>query len=93
MKLTLGDVLSKIQIKNKRIPDSRSDFGDLATVSLKLRRMGKSLASYGDYDFGHYLGCVEGKFHVGTHKIMEFHPSKLETFDSLSDLKQQWELD
>lgn len=77
----------------KRKPVSAFDFGDQATIGLHLKRCGKNIENFVDYDFGIYLGESYGKFHVGTMKIMEFKPEKLESFSTLEELKQQWMLD
>jgi len=77
----------------KRSPKNECDFGDEQTVGLKLKRSGKSFNSLGDHDYGVFLGENDGQFHVGTMEILSFTPSKLESFDTLEKLKQQWILD
>jgi hypothetical protein len=78
---------------HKRKPVSAFDFGDQETVGLCVKRCGKNIENFVDHDFGIYLGESYGKFHVGTMKIMEFKPEKLESFSTLEELKQQWMLD
>jgi hypothetical protein len=77
----------------KRNPVSEFDFGDQATVGLRVKRCGKNSENFVNHDFGIYLGESEGKYHVGTCEIMSFLPSKLESFSTLEELKQQWMLD
>lgn len=78
----------------KRKPLSRQDFGGDDTVGLKVRRMGKrNLLDYVDHDFGMFLGFQKGKYHIGTCEVTSFKPSKLESFDTLEELKMKWELD
>lgn len=76
----------------KRVPVSEMDFGDEATIGLqvKTRKPPKDLS---DHDFGFYLGYCDGQWHVGTHEIGTFRPTKLESFDTLEELKQKWILD
>lgn len=86
-------IMNSAILGRKRIAKSANDFGDDATVGLQLKRLRKTMANYEDHDFAFYLGMVNGKFHVGTHEIGTFMPTKLESFDNLDDLKREWELD
>ncbi len=76
--------------KRRRIKN-RQDFGDEASVGVHLRREG--LKDYKDHDFGIYLGEHFKCFYVGTMLILKFQPTRLEVFDTLSELKEQWEVD
>lgn len=86
-------ILNATLFGGKRSPKSEYDFGDEKTVGLKLKRAGKAFDYFNDHDFGYYLGYYGGKYHVGTHVILSFVPSKLESFDSLEELKENWILD
>ncbi len=77
----------------KRKPKNDMDFGDEATIGLKLKASGKNIENFVDHDFAFYLGYQKGQFHVGTHEISAFTPQKLESFDTLEELKQKWMLD
>jgi len=77
----------------KRKPVSETDFGDERTVGLKLKTSGKDFGKLEDHDFAFYLGFYEGEWHVGTHRICEFSPSKLKSYISLEELKKDWILD
>lgn len=94
MELTLYDVLMNAPLfEPKRTPYAEYDFGDEATVGLHVKISGKGICDAKDHDFGIYLGEYKGKFHVGTSTIMDFVPSRLESFDSLEELKMKWVLD
>lgn len=92
--VTLSEVILQMTIlpitKN---PKSRDDFGGINSVGLKVRRTGKQFTQYADHDFGTYLGLYKEQFHIGTCEIVSFHPTKLESFNSLEELKKEWELD
>ena len=77
----------------KRKPKSESDFGDERTVGLKLKRAGKRFEDFTDYDFGYYLGWYKERYHVGTQIVLSFEPSRLESYNSLEELKENWILD
>lgn len=76
----------------RRKPESEDDFGDKATVGLQVKAR-KPFPELGDHDFGFYLGCYQDKFHIGTHEIGVFRPTKLVSFDSMEDLQRKWCLD
>ena len=92
--MTLSEVMFDAPLfGNKRSPKHDMDFGDFGTIGLNLKRVNKNFEEYGDYDFGVYLGLFDNKFHVGVMKVMTFKPSKLESFDTLEELKMEWKLD
>ena len=93
MTTTLMDVIMAAPLPGeKRVPVSEMDFGDQATVGLQVKT-GKRFKDLTDHDFGFYLGYCAGQWHVGTHEIGTFRPTKLESFDTLEKLKQKWMLD
>jgi hypothetical protein len=71
---------------------SADDFGNSRSIGLCVKRR-KDFHDLSDHDFGIYLGEYCGKFHIGTMPVSTFHPSQLESFDSLDLLKRQWMLD
>lgn len=90
----LRDVIMNAPVLGaKRKPVSETDFGDERTVGLKLKKSGKAFEKFEDHDFAFYLGFYEGEWHVGTHRISEFTPSKLRSYISLEELKKDWILD
>ncbi len=92
--MTLQEVLLDSPLfGKKRIPTAINDFGDEATVGLNIKRMSKNFSEFTDHDFGVYLGYVRNKYHIGTCEILSFAPSKLESFNTLEELKKQWGLD
>lgn len=92
--MTLQEVVFESPLfGERRIPRDINDFGDNETVGLKVKRNGRTFFQQQDHDFGVYLGYVNGQYHIGTCEIMSFVPSELESFATLEELKQQWELD
>ena len=90
---TLMDVIMDIPLfGEKRVPTHEMDFGDEKTVGLQVKT-GKPFKDLTNHDFGFYLGYCAGQWHVGTHEIGTFRPTKLESFNTLEDLKQKWRLD
>jgi len=79
---------------HKRPTKNASDFGDAQTVGLHLKRSCLTFHQLDiTLDFGLFLGEHDGKWIVG---IKNEDASKLiggEVFDSLSELRQAWELD
>lgn len=77
-------------------PESRLDFGDDKSLCLHLRRVGFSLGEDDDaYEytpFGMYGGQQDGKFTVILKGIF-FDLVGITTYDTLEDLKRDWELD
>ena len=77
----------------------RSDFGGPDSYRLKVRRIGKNYddpASIGPDEpcFGLYLGPHDGKWIVALQTARSFTAVVgLAAYPSLSQLKQQWELD
>lgn len=92
--MDLGHVImnSKIFIPRRR-PEHEDDFGDEATIGLQLKRKGKSFEELGDYDFGFFLGKVDGMFHIGTHEVGVFKPTRLESYKTMEALHKSWRLD
>lgn len=89
-------------LTKKRIPISTSDFGDKATIGMHLKRIGYSLETAKDGTFGLYLGMHE-EMHNGVHEKQWIVALKClnifdglcgyESYDSLDDLKSEWQLD
>ena len=78
----------------KRLPNGPFDFGDEQTVGLHMKRVGKNILELGEFDFGLYLGEVDGQWVVGIKDMMTTLPLVgAELFESLEDLKQEWQLD
>lgn len=92
--MELNEVIENASLFSKmRKPKSAEDFGDDKTIGLKLKRRGKPFMDLGDYDFGFFLGEYRDQWHVGAHMIMSFNPDRLDSYDSLEDLKENWILD
>lgn len=103
-KRILGEPLNATQVMNlwmnspvlsdKRSPNGAQDFGDAETVGLHLkRRYLKFMEFQESLDFAAFLGEHDGRWIVG---ILDGSCSRLisgESFDSLEDLKEAWELD
>lgn len=78
----------------KRVPANNNDFGDLKTLMMHLKRRNIKFLELRDGDFGIFLGEHKGKWIVGI--LAEGFSKRLisgESFDSLEELKQTWELD
>jgi hypothetical protein len=77
----------------KRQPTGPDDFGDETTVGLHLKRRGVNLGNASDADspFGRYLGLHDDGYVVLATGL--FNVSHIETFDSLEELKEDWQLD
>jgi len=76
-------------------PTNRDDF-DERDARLCVRRIGKTIVEYADGDFGIFAGRQNNRWIVVLKSIMDFpgnDPMGVETFDSLSALKEKWELD
>ena len=89
--LTKADL---VMSDEKRRPSGPFDFGDNETIGLHMKRSGKSLLELGEFDFGLYLGEHEGKWAVGIKDMKTKLPLVgAELFDSLEQLKEEWQLD
>lgn len=77
----------------KRVPKSEFDFGDDATVGLKVKKINIAFANYSDHDFGVFLGKVKNQYHIGTMEILSFQATQLDSFNTLEELKSVWQLD
>jgi hypothetical protein len=80
---------------NTRIPTDALDYGDEATVTLSLKRRNTNIFG-GDPNnkFALYLGNHKGKFIVGVHNLgNKLNFNATECFDSLDEMKKEWELD
>lgn len=94
MNKKLAEIISEAPIFGvKRRALSEDDFGDDLTAGLHLKRRVPHTPHHGDHDFGIYLGKVDNQFHVGTMLVLSFMPSKLESFNTLEDLHNNWILD
>ncbi len=78
---------------------NEQDFGSRATYWLALRRVGWRLNVTCSTpveeveDFGIYLGEHAGAWYVAVKDFLTFKPKKLLAYDTLDDLKKEWELD
>lgn len=76
-----------------RVPTGEFDFGDPETVGLHLKRAGKSFSQLGTNDFGMFLGHIEGHFVVGIKHLTKSELKAGELFDTIEELKKEWQLD
>lgn len=76
----------------KRIPQNIDDYGDDATVGMRLKKR-KERCTFMDHDYGVYLGTYNQQYHVGTCECGSYMPSRLVSYRSLEDLKKEWLLD
>ncbi len=82
----------------KRTPRTKNDFGDIDTVGLCLKKSGVSADGFihagpDEHIFGRYLGEYQDKWYVGTYTWMDWTPTGLAEYDTLEQLKSEWELD
>jgi hypothetical protein len=68
------------------------DFGGPDTVGLHVKRIGTSIEDSCEDAFGRYLGEHPYGFAVLVTHI-DYRPKAVELFDTLEELKQQWQLD
>lgn len=82
----------------RRTPQGPFDFGDDKTLCLHMKRVGYSISEDRPGCFGMFAGkraTPEGeiKFVVVIKDLMTFKPIGYEAFDSLQEMKQEWQLD
>ena len=80
----------------RRIPKDSFDFGDEETVHASLKRVSYNINSQEDMNdsFGVFCGKYCGKYVVGIMGMRskyDFH--SCEVFNSLEDMKREWQLD
>jgi hypothetical protein len=74
----------------------RSDFGGQDSYLLKVRRIGRDFPCGDDVqdgDFGLYLGCHDGGYTVARQGILPADIIGHERFQTLAELRTEWELD
>jgi hypothetical protein len=74
----------------------RSDFGGVDSYRLKVRRIGRNYPfgkDIRDGDFGVYLGPHEGSYWVALQSVLSAEIIGFERYPTITELKQQWELD
>jgi len=78
-----------------RIPTDALDFGDSQTIMLSLKRRKTNIFAGDPNDkFGVFLGKNKEKFVVGVHNIgNKFQFNASEAFESLEEMKAEWQLD
>lgn len=78
----------------KRFPTGPFDFGDEQTIGMHMKRVGKNVLELGEFDFGLFLGEVDGSWAVGIKDMMTVLPLVgAELYESLEELKEEWQLD
>lgn len=97
MDLTLNDVVFWAMMKAgaRRIPKHEHDYGDVGTIGLCVKRSGVLFSDMNalESNWGIFLGEVNGQWHIGTRTAETFHPTGLESFESLEEMKRKWILD
>jgi hypothetical protein len=88
---------------NFRSPDfaakSRDDFGGPHSTNQNLRRRDRpdpnrdTRTADENNDYGLYWGKHNGKYVVAVKDLLSFRPKLLLRYDSLEELKKEWELD
>lgn len=89
----LAAYLENTPLVKTRTPQSASDFGDVETVGLCLKRRGYTIADDAPEPFGRYLGQHGDEFVVGIVPVTGFDIVGIEVYTTLDELKQEWQLD
>lgn len=78
-----------------RVPEHQFDYGDEGTLLKSLKRVGRNPFAGNPNDmFALFLGCYEGKYIVGVHNLgNQFGFNATEAFDSVEEMKIEWQLD
>lgn len=78
-----------------RVPEHHLDYGDEGTLLKSLKRIGRNPFAGNPNDmFALFLGCYEGKYIVGVHNLgNQFGFNATEAFDSVEEMKTEWQLD
>jgi hypothetical protein len=83
---------TQLPYETKRDCKNAHDFGGPDTVGLHVKRIGTSIEDACDDAFGRYLGKHgEGFAVMVTH--VDYRPKAVELFETIEDMKQQWQLD
>lgn len=84
-------LLDTLMVAEKRIPTAADDFGDPQTVGLHLKRQGYSIEHDHPEPFGRYLGQHSDGYVVAVSNVFDFVGA--EVYNTLDELKQEWQLD
>lgn len=83
---------TRYPVKMKTGCQNAHDFGGQDTVGLHVKRMGTSIEDDCDDAFGRYLGQHDAGYVVLVTHI-DYRPKAIEVFETLEELKKQWQLD